>query len=354
MSYLERVRAELAALDAKGLRRTIRPRGDELDFSSNDYLGLARDPAVIAAAAPQTSVGSGGSRLLAGAHDEHALLETELASFLGRERALLFSSGYLAAFGAVQCAALVTRSAYSDRENHACIIDALRLSRLKRTIFQTLPPRSHDGPATIVSETLFSMSGRTIDLAALLATVGADDIVILDEAHALGVIGPSGAGVAAGFDDPRIVIMGTLSKAFGSAGGFVAGPAPFIELLINTARTFIFDTSLPPSLARAARVALGLIRSGDARRQRLRELLARLKAAVPAITADGPIVPLHIGSCERALAYAMALRERGIIAPAIRPPTVAAGDEQLRITIRADHTDAEIDRLAAALLEIVR
>jgi len=350
MSYLERVRAELVALDAKRLRRTIRPRGDELDFSSNDYLGLARDPAVIAAAAPQTTVGSGGSRLLAGAHDEHAFLEAELASFLGRERALLFSSGYLAALGAVQSASLVTHTAYSDRENHACIIDALRLSKLQRTIFQNLPPQAHDGPATIVSETLFSMSGRTIDLAALLGTAGADDIVILDEAHALGVIGPHGAGVAAGFGDPRIVIMGSLSKAFGCA----AGPAPFIELLMSTARTFIFDTSLPPSLARAARVALGLIRSGDARRVRLRALLARLKAAVPAITADGPIVPLHVGSSDGALAYAGALRERGIIAPAIRPPTVAPGHEQLRITIRADHTDAEIDRLAAALLEIVR
>ncbi len=354
MSYLERVHAALDALDTSGLRRTIRPCGDELDFSSNDYLGLARDPAVIAAAAPQSTVGSGGSRLLAGAHDEHGFLETELASFLGRERALLFSSGYLAALGAVHTAALVTRTAYSDRENHACIIDALRLSKLKRTIFQTLPARPHDGPATIVSETLFSMSGRRIDLAALLAQLGEDDILILDEAHALGVVGPQGAGIAAGFDDPRVVIMGTLSKSFGCAGGFVAGPAPFIELLMSTARSFIFDTSLPPSLARAARVALELIRKGDARRGRLLALVARLKAAVPAITADGPIVPLHVGSRERALAYAAALRDRGIIAPAIRPPTVAPGDEQLRITIRADHTDAEIDRLATALLEIVR
>jgi len=353
MSYLERVRERLDALDQSGRRRAIRPTSDAIDFSSNDYLGLSRDPAVLAAAAPQHVVGSGGSRLLAGAHDEHAEFECDLAAFLGRERALLFSSGYLAALGVIQGAALVTRAAYSDRNNHACIIDALRLSSLERHIYDESPPDARHETATIVSETVFSMSGRTIELDRLLSCVGAGDLLVLDEAHAIGVDGPAGAGIAAGVRDPRIVVMGTLSKAFGCSGGFVAGPAAFIDLLISTARSFIFDTSLPPSLARAARVALGLIRDGDARRARLTQHVRRLCDALPQLTARGPIVAIHIGSLAATLAASNALRARGIIAPAIRPPTVPAGNERLRVTLRADHSDSDIDRLIAGLHEVL-
>ncbi len=354
MSYLTRANARLAELDRAGLRRTIRPIGDALDFSSNDYLGLGRAPDVLAAAAPQGSVGSGGSRLLAGAHDDHTLLEVELATFLKRERVLLFSSGYLAALGAIGGTALLTQSAYSDRENHACLIDALRLTRLERHIYVgALPTRTT--PATIVSETVFSMSGRTIEPERLLARLGPDDVLLLDEAHALGVWGAHGAGLAVDVDDPRVIVMGTLSKSLGAAGGFVAGPAPFIELLMSTARSFIFDSSLPPSLARAARVALALLRGsdGDARRAHLSEHVARLNAAVPTLAARGPIVTVCVGSRERAMACARAFRERGLIVPAIRPPTVAPGDERLRITLRSDHSAADIDRLAAALGEVL-
>ena len=353
MSYLVRVRERLDALDRNGRRRAIRPPSDAIDFSSNDYLGLSREPAVLAAAAPQHVVGSGGSRLLAGAHDQHTHLERELAAFLGRERALLFSSGYLAALGVIQGAALVTRAAYSDRENHACIIDALRLSSLERHIYDDLPPGARHETATIVSESVFSMSGRTIELDRLLSRVGPGDLLVLDEAHAIGVDGPQGAGIAADVCDSRVVVMGTLSKSFGCAGGFVAGPAAFIELLISTARSFIFDTSLPPSLARAARVALGLIRDGDARRARLAEHVLRLRDAVPQLTARGPIVAIHIGSLAETIAASNALLARGIIAPAIRPPTVPAGNEQLRVTLRADHSNSDIDRLIAGLHEVL-
>lgn len=352
MTYLARARERLTALAASDLRRTIRTAPDLLDFSSNDYLGLSRHPAVLAAAQPQHHVGSGGSRLLAGAHDEHTALEIALAAWLGRERALLFSSGYLAALGAIGGAALLTTTAYSDRDNHACIIDALRLSRLERHIYDDLPPQ-HKSAATIVSETIFSMSGRRANVAAVLERAGPDDIVILDEAHAIGVSGPAGAGLAPNHDDPRIVILGTLSKALGSAGGFVAGPAPFIELLISTARSFIFDTSLPPSLARAALAALARVRDGDDLRERLHANVATLTRRVPSLTANGPIVALHVGAAGAAVALSERLRERGIVAPAIRPPTVPHGSAQLRIIIRADHTDAEIERLAAALLEVI-
>jgi len=347
-----------ARFDRRATRSTFRRTTTSvsrasLRFSRQPRLGLSREPAVLAAAAPQHVVGSGGSRLLAGAHDDHAQLECELAAFLGRERALLFSSGYLAALGVIQGAALVTRAAYSDRENHACIIDALRLSSLERHIYDDVPPGARHETATIVSESVFSMSGRTVELDRLLARVGPDDLLLLDEAHAIGVDGPHGAGIAAGARDPRIVVMGTLSKSFGCAGGFVAGPTAFIDLLISTARSFIFDTSLPPSLARAARVALRLIRDGDARRARLTEHVRRLRNAHPQLTARGPIVAILFGSLAETIAASNSLLARGIIAPAIRPPTVPVGNERLRVTLRADHADSDIDRLIAGLHEVL-
>jgi 7-keto-8-aminopelargonate synthetase-like enzyme len=222
----------------------------------------------------------------------------------------------------------------------------------------------------VVSESIFGMDGDAIDPTALLECLREQDVLLLDEAHALGIAGPQGAGLARALDDPRILILGTLSKALGSLGGFVAGPATAIELLVNRARSFIFDTALPPSLALASRIALLLTRRGDDRRERLRANAARLRAALDAspssfdcaqddITAlrkgsvEGPIVSVLLGSEERALGVSEELWKRRIFVPAIRPPTVAPGTSRLRITIRADHTLDQVDMLAEELRRCV-
>ncbi len=356
MSFLSRIEHLLRELRNEHRYRElpVRQLADVIDFSSNDYLGMAREPQVVAALTHATRVGSGGSRLLAGRNREHSLLEEELAQWLGRERALLFSSGYLAAVGAIPVLADLCETILSDRGNHASLIDGIRLSRKTCLIYErsTLPPSTaRDGAqsALLVSETLFGMDGETIDPGALLAGLRAGDVLFLDEAHALGVLGPDGAGLARELGDPRVVVMGTLSKAFGTLGGFIAGPAPVIELLVNRARSFIFDTALPPALALAARISLHLLRDAGERRERLSANAARLRAALGMPEGRGPIVPVPLGSEARAMEVAGALLKRRLAVPAIRPPTVPPGTSRLRVSLRADHTPDQIDLLAVEL-----
>lgn len=355
MSYLNRAGEILERIRVENRYRQLPLRqlpADVLDFSSNDYLGLAKDAQVVEALKRAKRAGSGGARLLAGRNRELSLLEEELAAWLGRERALLFSSGYLAAAGATPVLAELVESIRSERSNHASLIDGIRLARKPVTIYDRTAPAAEreDESALVVSETLFGMDGTAIDPAALLATLGSGDALFLDEAHALGVAGPEGAGLARALDDPRVVILGTLSKALGTLGGFVAGPAPAIDLLVNRARTFIFDTALPPALALAARIALHLARGAGDRRERLHANVARLRAALelPSQT-DAPFVPILLGDEARALAVSDALLAGHIFVPAIRPPTVPAGTSRLRVSIRADHTLEQIDRLAAEI-----
>ena len=357
--YLGRVAAELAQIDANHRRRHIEPRAltDVLDFTSNDYLAMSRHPQVLQAFRQAQRVGSGAARLLSGRHREHSLLEEELAEYLGRQRALLFSSGYLAALGAVTTLSRLGRAIVSDELNHASLIDGMSLTRLPTTIYphRQLPSRQSRPPGSlIVSESLFSMDGDTVDVEAMVADLGDDDILLLDEAHAIGVLGPRGAGLAFAVNDPRVVIMGTLSKSFGGLGGFIAGPAPVIELCINTARSFIFDTALPPALALAARVALSLIIKADDRRatiaanaQRLRLGLASL--GYPVDHRQTQIVPVLLGDEVRALDVAACLRASNIEATAIRPPTVAPGSSRLRLALRSDQASEHIDLLIEAL-----
>jgi 8-amino-7-oxononanoate synthase len=347
---------ELGRLEEAGLRRSVPNNGGLVDFASNDYLGLAAAPALLAALRGSTRIGSGGSRLLSGAHPEHAALERELASFVRRERVLLFSSGYLAALGAIHGLARVVSIAYSDELNHACVIDGLRLTRIERHVFPhgALPlAEKRSGPAVVLTESLFGMTGELTDLGAILARLGEDDVLVVDEAHALGVFGPHGAGIASEYDDRRIVVLGTLSKAFGCAGGFVAGPAAFIELLTSTARSFIFDTSLPPPIVRAARAALERIAGGDDLRAALFDRVAEAEALLAPLDRSGPIrtpiVPILIGEADRAVTLAARLRGAGLYVPAIRPPTVPPGTSRLRVTLRADHTSEEIARLMRGL-----
>lgn len=346
---------EIRALDRYREIEPHRPTG-AIDFASNDYLGLATEPQVVEAFRRAKRVGSGGARLLGGPDREHSMLEEELAQWLGRERALLFSSGYLAALGATTVLASVTGSILSDERNHASLIDGIRLSRAPRTIYPhaRLPDRSGASPALVVTESIFGMDGDAVDPRDVLAQLGAGDALLVDEAHALGVAGPHGAGLACALDDRRVVVLATLSKALGTLGGFVAGPAPLIDLLVNRARSFIYDTALPPAIALAARVALLLARKADDRRQRLFQNVERLRAGLSelgfAVTnAPSPIVPLVLGSEERARSVARALAERKIYAPAIRPPTVPAGTSRLRFSVRCDHTAEQVDLLLKEL-----
>jgi 8-amino-7-oxononanoate synthase len=359
MSYLTRLAAELEHIRESGRYRRIEGRQLEraIDFSSNDYLGLSTNRMVLQALHRATRVGSGGARLLGGRHREHSLLEDELAPWVGRERALLFSSGYHAAIGAIPVLAGAVTTIYSDRLNHASLIDGIRLARAARVIYPhaALPPRAQrDGPALVVTESIFSMDGDAVDLDAMLAEMGPDDVLLVDEAHALGVVGPQGAGRAAHLNDPRIVVLGTLSKALGSAGGFIAGPATLIEMLVNTARSFIFDTALPPAVALAARVALVAARGDDDGRRTLAANVAQLRAGLtslgmPASADSSPIVPIVLGDERRTLRIADELLRKRIYAPAIRPPTVPPGTSRLRISIRSNHTPEAIDLLVGSL-----
>ncbi|MGA8795534.1 MAG: 8-amino-7-oxononanoate synthase [Candidatus Cybelea sp.] len=357
MTYLQRARQTLEAIRSERRYRELPQHGlsNVIDFSSNDYLGLATDPQVVEALKRATRVGSGGARLLGGRYREYALLEDDLAEWLGRERALLFSSGYLAGVGTIPVLAGLVETILSDQSNHACLIDGIRLARTPHAIYEhaTLPPTRGSKSLLVVSESIFGMDGDAIDPAALLGCLREQDVLLLDEAHALGIAGPQGAGLARALDDPRILILGTLSKALGSLGGFVAGPATAIELLVNRARSFIFDTALPPSLALASRIALLLTRRGDDRRERLRANAAHLRAALDSPGAEGPIVSVLLGSEERALGVSEELWKRRIFVPAIRPPTVPPGTSRLRITIRADHTLEQVEMLAQELRRCV-
>jgi len=302
-------------------------------------------------------VGAGGARLLGGGHREHTLLESDIARWLGRERALLFSSGYMAALGVIPVLARFVDAIYSDALNHACLIDGIRAAKTPREIFAhaQLPPKAQRRhPALIVSESLFGMDGDTVDLRTMFDNLHDDDILLVDEAHALGLFGKEGAGFAYALNDSRVVVLGTLSKAIGAAGGFIAGPAAVIDLLVNTARTFIFDTAMPPAIAFAARVGIMLARTADDRRARLFGKSERLRLGLrelglPALDEPTPIVPIIVGDERHALELMERCRQHGINAPAIRPPTVPAGTSRLRISVRSDHTDEQIGLLLEQL-----
>jgi 8-amino-7-oxononanoate synthase len=359
MSYLTQIDTALEKITAAGRYRELQTHQltGAIDFSSNDYLALSTNAQVLQAFRHATRVGSGGSRLLGGRNREHSLLEEELAAWLGRKRALLFSSGYHAALGAIPVLARTVKTVYSDALNHASLIDGIRMSRVDRLIYPhaALPPRSQrKGPSLIITESIFSMDGDAVDLDAMVRDLGEDDVLLVDDAHALGIVGTKGIGLAAAIDDPRVVVLGTLSKAFGAHGGFIAGPAPLIELLVNEARTFIFDSALPPAVALAARVALVQLRNGDDARKRLHENVERTRAGLtslglPVIDDPSPIVPVVLGSEARAVSVSAALLARRLYAPAIRPPTVPLGSSRLRLSLRSDHMAEQIDLLIDGL-----
>lgn len=375
--------ARLAELERAGLRRVPRPaerrEGAEvmidgrsvIDFSSNDYLGIAADPRVAGAAAAalgEAGTGAGAARLISGTHPLHERLEREIADFKRAPAALLFASGYAANTGAIP--ALVGRgdAVYSDALNHASLIDGCRLSRAEPRIF---PHRDLDAldrmlrddagrfaRRMIVVDAVFSMDGDLFPLdrlAELARTHGAWTYV--DDAHGTGVIGPNGRGTAEhfGVEDAIDVRMGTLGKALGTAGAFVAGSGRLREWLLNRARPFVFSTATPPALAAATLQALRIVREEPWRRERLRDNARRLRDGLASIghnisgEPDGHIVPVLIGAVERTMRTGDALRERGFLTGAVRPPTVPPGGSRLRITLSAAHTAEQIDRLLDAL-----
>jgi 8-amino-7-oxononanoate synthase len=347
-----------------------------LAFASNDYLGLAADPRVIEAAcegARRWGVGAGASHLLGGHFRNEEELEQRLAAFVGAERALLFSTGYLANLGVIT--SLVGRgdSVFSDRLNHASLIDAVRLSlaenhrypHLDMAALGRMLGESYADNKLIVTDSVFSMDGDIAPLPQILEWAAKFDTrVVIDDAHAFGVLGPHGQGTAAHFGLPfskRLLVMGTLGKAAGVAGAFVAGNSETIEWLLQTARTGIFTTAAPPMLANALLESLKLIEAADDRREHLARLIVRLRAGIEPLCARSSwklpvshtaIQPLIIGGNQETVAVSDALAARGIWVPAIRPPTVPQGAARLRISLSAAHSDGQVDQLIAALTDI--
>lgn len=379
-SWATHVRGELAEIDRQDLRRTIltpetgqgpriRLYGRELlNFTSNNYLGLATDDRVVAgavAAAREYGAGAGAARLLCGSTPIHEELETRLAELKGQERALLYSAGYLANLGVITALAGKGDVVFSDALNHASIIDGCRLSGATPAIFRHsdaahLEELLASTPARrrlVVTETVFSMDGDIGPLPALVELARRyEALLLIDEAHATGVIGDHGAGALShfGIDEGPVVVIGTLSKALGSAGGFVAGPAALIDFLVNRSRSFIFQTALPPPSVGAALAALDIMAAEPARQRHLAELADRLRVGLAALgyaptASETAIVPLVIGEAAAAVQLELRLRDRGILAKAIRPPTVPTGTSRIRFNVMATHTAADVDAVLAAV-----
>lgn len=340
-----------------------------LAFCSNDYLGLANHPDVVAAfmrEAQHTGVGSGASHLITGHHRLHHQLEEELAEFTGRDRALLFSTGYMANMGVVSALLGRSDSVFADRLNHASLNDACLLSgaqfrRYTHADTQLLMQQLADSSSAIklvVTDGVFSMDGDIAPLPALVAAANTHDAVLMvDDAHGMGVLGEHGAGTLQQFglgQQEVPILMGTLGKAFGSFGAFVAGSDELIEFLINRARTYIYTTALPPAVAAATSASLRLVRTENWRRDRLRTLIKYMRdnasaAGLALADSDTAIQILMVKSTEQAVRLSTALLENDILVPAIRPPTVPEGSARLRITLSAQHTEAQIDRLLGVL-----
>jgi 8-amino-7-oxononanoate synthase len=346
-----------------------------LAFASNDYLGLAADPTLIAAAregAARYGVGAGASHLISGHYAAHQQLEEKLAAFVGLERALYFSSGYLANLGVITSLAGRDDAVFSDELNHASLIDGIRLSGAEKHIYPHLDLAALDAMLAacdrqhklVVSDAVFGMDGDRSPLPELLALCERHDAwLVVDDAHGFGVQGREGRGSLShfGIASKRIVYMGTLGKAAGVAGAFVAGTDQVIEWLVQSARSYIFTTGSPPLLAHALLTSIDLIEQGDDRRSRLTQLIAQLRAGLTSglnfrrwrlPESSTAIQPVIIGDNGAALEIGAALLEGGLWVPVIRPPTVPAGTARLRISLSAAHTPAQVDRLVAKLMEL--
>jgi len=368
--HLRRRRATIEAYPDKGSRAEVIVDGRRLiDFSSNDYLGLAAHPALAAAmaeCAARCGSGSGASHLISGHGKEHAALEEELAAFTGRQRALLFSTGYMANLGVVTALASRGESVLLDRLSHASLIDAGLLcgARFRRfphcdaAAARRLLAESEPATAVLATDGVFSMDGDIAPLGPLAEAARTHEAwLVVDDAHGIGVLGANGRGAVelAGLGSDQVpVLVGTLGKAFGSFGAFVAGSKELIELLIQRARSYIYTTALPQPVAAATRTALHIAQQENWRRERALALAARFRAGarevgVPLAESITPIQPIPLGSAQTALRAQQALLAAGFWAVAIRSPTVPAGEERLRITLTAGHRESQVDALVESL-----
>lgn len=375
--------AALGAVRARGEYRTVsdlrmesasrglrRDGSSCLVFHSNDYLGMTHEPAVIAAArdALRWGTGSGGARLTSGASFELSDLEAELARFKGYEAALVFNTGYMTNLGVLYGLADRNDVIFSDSLNHASLIDGCRISRARVAVYphsdmaalaRLLAETPCAGERYIATDGVFSMDGDVADLPALAELAQAYGArLLVDDAHATGVIGETGRGTAEYWHMPGVIDLqvGTLSKALGAEGGFVCASRPVIEWLRNRSRPFIFSTAIGPATAAAALAALRLLEaSPETYLARLRRNTARLRGALeaaglPLLPGPTPILPIVMGDPEEAVAFAAACRADGLLLSAIRPPSVPEGTSRIRLTVTAAHTEAEIDEAAAILI----
>jgi 8-amino-7-oxononanoate synthase len=377
---LETGLAQLASADLLRHRRTLdAPCGPEaviegrrlIAFCSNDYLGLANHPALIAAAqeaAERWGVGSGASHVVSGHLRPHAELEERLAAFLGQERALYFTTGYMANLAIAPTLVERNDAIFADKLNHASLIDAAQLARAEHIRYphgdlETLARRLAQSSAKrklILTDAVFSMDGDLALLPELFELAERYDAwLVVDDAHGFGVLGPGGRGSLAHFGlppSPRLILMGTLGKAAGVSGAFVAGDRRVMEWLMQRARPYIFTTASSPIIAATLIASLELIANGDERRAHLQRLIARLQAGLSdlpqrLLASPTAIQPLLMGENDAALHLAGQLFERGLWVPAIRPPTVPTGSARLRISLSAAHSEAQVDRLIQAIRE---
>ena len=377
--------AELADIAAASLTRRRRvldsPAGriarvdgqEVLNFASNDYLGLAGNAEIaqaLADGALRWGAGSGASHLVSGHLTPHDQLENEIAAFTGFERALTFSTGYLANLAVTPTLAGRGDAVFADKLNHASLIDAMQLAKANGAEVQRYPHNdvaalerqlaaSNAARKVIVTDAVFSMDGDLAPLPLIFELAERHDAwLVIDDAHGFGVLGRHGEGSLAHFNlpaSPRILLMGTLGKAAGVGGAFVAGSATAIEYLLNKGRSYIFTTAAPPAIACALSKSLHTIRDGDALRANLMARIAQLRdglAGKPLLPSATAIQPYIVGDNEAAVTLSKALWERGLWVPAIRPPTVPKGTARLRISVSAAHTAGDIDHLLSALKEL--
>ncbi len=371
------LKAALADLEQRHLRRTRRVglRAGLINFSANDYLGLRTHPEVVRAfqkAAAAYGVGSGASHLVTGHGPEHEALEEALAAFTGREKALVFSTGYMANMGVIGALADQTATVVSDKLNHASLIDGCRLTRAHSLRY----PHADAGHACellagldesidtrlLITDGVFSMDGDLAPLPALARGARENRAwLIVDDAHGLGVVGAGGRGCCEHFGlsaDDVPVLVGTFGKAFGTFGAFVAGDADLIEFLIQKSRPYIYTTALPAAVAAATRTALEVSQRESWRREKVLALAQRFRRGLPEafgelrhLVPGTTILPVVVGETQRALAISRALEEKGFLVTAIRPPTVPAGTARLRVTLSAAHEESQVDALIAAFQE---
>ena len=370
------LKAALADLEQRNLQRRRRTGvGGLINFCSNDYLGLRDHPEVTRAfieAASKYGVGSGASHLVSGHGPEHEALEQDLAAFVGRPRALVFSTGYMANMGVIGALADQNAVIVSDKLNHASLIDGCRLSGadLRRyrhgdaTHAAELLTATHEVTRLLVTDGVFSMDGDLAPLPQLAQLAReAKAWLIVDDAHGLGVVGATGRGCCEQFGlglNAVPVLIGTFGKAFGTFGAFVAGDADLIEYLLQKSRTYIYTTALPPAVAAATRAALRISQSESWRREKACALSRRFQQGLrerginAGSESSTTIVPVVVGDAARALAISAKLEQAGFLVTAIRPPTVPPGTARLRVTMSAAHEEAQVDALVNVFAQALR